>query len=136
MDSGEIRHRLKHFFAKAPEEVVAVYVFGSHARGSADETSDVDVAVLFREIPERSLDGPPFRLRGELENLLHRSVDLVVLNDASPDLCHRVFRDGMLVLDRDRAFRIRFEVKRRNEYLDFLPVLRRYRRYPKGRIAR
>ena len=136
MDSSEIQHQLEHFFAEAPEEVVAAYVFGSQARGHADAQSDVDVAVLFRETPERSLDARRFRLEGELEKRLHRPVDLVVLNDASPDLCHRVFRDGVLVLDREPALRIRFEVKRRSEYLDFLPVLRRYRRYPKGRVTR
>ena len=134
--SQEIRRQLERFFGQAPADVVAVYVFGSHGRGDAKVASDVDVAVLFREAPEPGLDGPRFRLASDLEHLLRRPVDLIVLNEASPDLCHRVFRDGALVLDRDRAFRIRFEVKRRNEYLDFLPVLQRYRRYPRAPIGR
>jgi len=33
-----------------------------------------------------------------------------------------------LLLDRDRAARIRFEVRARNEYFDLLPTLNRYRR--------
>jgi len=136
MDSREVVDQLRGFFARVSEDVVAVYVFGSHGRGDADAASDVDLAVLFRESPPSGLDGPRFRLAGDLEKLLRRPVDVIVLNDASPDLCHRIFRDGVLVLDRDRGFRIRFEVKRRNEYLDFLPVLQRYRRYPEAHTGR
>lgn len=137
MGSNDVQRHLERFFVEAPEDVVAVYLFGSEGRGEARATSDVDLGVLFREPPEPSLDGRRFRLQGELENILRRPVDLIVLNEASPDLCHRVFRDGVLILDRDRTFRLRFEVKRRNEYLDFLPVLRRYRRYPRNdRIPR
>jgi hypothetical protein len=44
------------------------------------------------------------------------------------DLAHRVLRDGLLLLERDRSARIRFEVRARNEYFDLLPHLRRYRR--------
>ena len=49
---------------------------------------------------------------------------LVVLNEAPCDLVHRVLRDGRL----DRAARVRFEVRSRNEYFDMDPVRRAYRR--------
>jgi len=54
-------------------------------------------------------------------------VQIVVLNRASPDLVHRVLRDGQILVDRDRPRRLRFEVQARNEYFDIAPVLRRYR---------
>jgi hypothetical protein len=63
-----------------------------------------------------------------LERTLGQTVQVVVLNNAPPDLIHRVLRDGRLLLDRDRAARIRFEVRARNEYFDLLPTLNRYRR--------
>jgi len=52
---------------------------------------------------------------------------LIVLNRAPTDLVHRVLRDGRLLLDRDPSKRIRFEVRKRNEYFDLEPALRRYR---------
>ena len=55
---------------------------------------------------------------------------MVVLNSAAADLVHRVLRDGVIVLDRDRAARIRFEVHARNEYFDLAPLRRLYRRIP------
>jgi hypothetical protein len=39
----------------------------------------------------------------------------------------RVLRDGVIVLDRDRAARLRFEVQSRNEYFDLEPIRRAYR---------
>jgi uncharacterized protein len=66
-------------------------------------------------------------MQAELEALLGRPVDLIVLNDAPPDLVHRVLRDGKIVCETDRRARIGFEVAARRQYLDLLPVLRRYR---------
>jgi len=123
---------LAAFFDAAPHGAVAVYLFGSVARGDDDEASDVDVAVLFDEPPTATLTGGRLSLEGELERHLRRSVDLVVLNDASADLVHRVLRDGRIVVDRDRAARLRFEVQRRNEYFDLEPIRRAYRREPAG----
>ena len=45
-------------------------------------------------------------------------------------LVHRVMRDGVILLDRDRAARLRFEVQSRNEYFDLAPLRRLYRRLP------
>lgn len=112
--------------------VVAVWLFGSAARGTAAADSDVDVAVLFDHSPNPGLDGPRFSLEGELERAVGRIVDLVVMNDAPVDLRARVLRDGRLLLDRARGARIAFEVRTRNEAFDLEPILARYRA-PRGR---
>lgn len=107
--------------------VVAVYLFGSTARGAATASSDVDVAALFDRTPAHRLNGAKFALEGALERSLGHAVDLTVLNDAPVDLRTRVLRDGRLLLDRDRAARIAFEVRTRNEAFDLEPVLSQYR---------
>lgn len=107
-----------------------MYLFGSVARGEARTDSDVDVGVLFEQDPPATLDAPQFAVEAELERRLGRAVQVVALNRASSDLVHRVLRDGRLVLDRDPAARIRFEVRSRNEYFDMAPIRGRYRRYP------
>jgi predicted nucleotidyltransferase len=111
--------------------VAAVYVFGSVARGTAGIDSDIDVAVLFDAAPVPRLDGPRFTFEGDLERVLRRPVDLVVLNDAPVDLRSRVLRDGVLLVDRNRSARIAFEVRTRNEAFDLAPVLAAYRA-PRG----
>lgn len=124
----DIVDEVRAFFVRHGDGLIAAYVFGSVARGAARLASDVDVAVLFEHDPPRTFGGLPFALEAELDSLLGRPVEVVALNRAPVDLVHRVLRDGIIVLDRDRAARLRFEVKARAEWLDLRPVLDRYRR--------
>jgi predicted nucleotidyltransferase len=131
MPIEDIEGRLRRFFAADHHGAAAVYLYGSVARGAARADSDVDIGILFSEDPPRTLEGLPLALEAALEELLGTAVQVVALNRASPDFIHRVLRDGRLVLDRDRARRIRFEVQARNEFFDLQPILRRYRE-PRG----
>lgn len=128
MATSEIEDQLREALSRAPAAVVCAYLFGSVARGEARPQSDIDVAVLFEKPPAPRLDAGPLDLEGALERALGRRVQVVVLNGSPADLVHRVLRDGRVVLDRDRAARIRFEVAKRNEYFDLEPLRRRYRR--------
>lgn len=131
--TSSVVERLRRHFAERPGEVEAAYVFGSEARGTAGADSDVDVAVLLGRRPAATLLAQPYDLRDELSALLGRPVDLVVLEVAPPDLVHRVLRDGVLVLDRDRRARIAFEVAARNAFFDLQPLRDRYRRHASSR---
>jgi predicted nucleotidyltransferase len=141
MDATSIEALLKAFFEDGPRGALAVYLYGSVARGQARPDSDVDIGVLFAADPPATLEAPQFAIEAALERLLGSPVQVVGLNRAPADLVHRILRDGRLVLDRDRAARIRFEVRSRNEYFDMAPIRRLYRRYPApatnsaGRVA-
>lgn len=128
MTSDEIAAALEAYFAEHPGDAAAVYLFGSTARGTRGTGSDVDIGVLLDEDPPRTLEGLGFDLQDELERRLGLPVQVVILNRASADLVHRVLRDGRLLLERDRSHRVRFEVAKRAEYFDLLPVLHEYRR--------
>lgn len=110
------------------DDLAAVWLFGSRARGSERADSDVDLGILLRDDPPPTLEGLRLDLQDDLSGALGRPVDLVVLNRAPADLVHRVLRDGELLIENDRSRRVRFEVARRAEYFDLLPVLHRYRR--------
>ena len=110
--------RLEEYFRANPRGIAAAYLYGSVARGTARESSDVDVAVLFERDPPRTLEGLHGDLAQALDDCLGRTVDLVILNHAPVDLVHRVLRDGVLVCDANRSARVRFEVRARNEYFD------------------
>lgn len=128
MASSDTVHVLRGRLAESEPQVIAAYLFGSSGRGEARDSSDLDVAVLLRGAAPRTLDEMPLSLAAEIEQATGRRVDLVVLNSAPVDLVHRVLRDGVLLLDRDRSARLRFEVSARNRFFDLLPVLREYRR--------
>lgn len=129
MDATATFDVVRRAFASANVSAVAAYVFGSVARGDDTAKSDMDIAVLLggptREpLPDEAL----LQLVASLERITGRRIDLSILDGASPDFVHRVLRDGVLVLERDAASRVAFEVDARNAYFDLLPTLRAYRR--------
>ncbi|HEY4588537.1 MAG TPA: hypothetical protein VII86_04895, partial [Thermoanaerobaculia bacterium] len=77
--------------------------------------------------PPLTLEGLGSRLEGDLESLLGKPVQVVVLNEAVPELIVRIIREGRLLLDHDRSKRAQFEVASQNEFWDFEPNLRLYR---------
>jgi uncharacterized protein len=127
VDRDRLAQEIAQVFAARNEDAAAVYLFGSVARREDRPDSDVDVAVLYGKPVEPGLAGLKLALAGDLEARLGRRVDLVVLDKQSPDFVHRILRDGVLVIERNRSARIRFEVAARNEYFDVLPRLREYR---------
>jgi predicted nucleotidyltransferase len=131
VDRDQIVQEIARTFVARNEEVAAVYLFGSVARGNGGPDSDVDVAVLYGRPVDAGLSRLRLGLAGDIEARLGRRVDLVVLDHQPPDLVHRVLRDGLIVVENNRSARIGFEVRARNAYFDILPVLRRYRR-PSG----
>lgn len=135
MDVAAVVERLRAFFEDDPRGASAVYLFGSVAREQARPDSDIDVGILFETDPPATLDAPQFGIEAALERGLGGPVQVVALNRAPADLVHRVLRDGRLVLDRDRAARLRFEVRSRNEYFDLAPIRRLYRGYPASSTA-
>lgn len=93
--------------------LVAVYAFGSRARGDATSDSDFDVAIL----ASRPLE-PLFRweLEQDLAAAAHASVDLVDLRRCSTVMRIRVLTDGRLLFDGDRPTRELFEATTLSEY--------------------
>ncbi len=130
MEGPRLPDTLRALLEAAPPEVLAAYLYGSQARGTARPDSDVDLALLLLAPPAAALRSVARAVEDLAERALRIPVEAVVLNRAPADLVHRVLRDGILVLDRDRASRLRFEVRARNEYFDLAPLRRLYRRMP------
>lgn len=129
---SELGSTIAAVLAQRPEGIAAAWLFGSRATGRARIDSDVDVAILMREDPPRTLDGMGFDIAAALEDELEVSVDLVVLNRAPVELVHFVLREGELVYETDAACRVGFEVRARAEYFDLKPILDEYRRAPES----
>jgi predicted nucleotidyltransferase len=109
------------------EEVLEAYLFGSQATGSAQAHSDVDVAVYVGEpCPPASVFGYAADLTAALMRALRTSrVDVVLLNEASPLLYHRVLRDGVRILSRDLRATTTREGRALSRYCDYVPQLRK-----------
>ena len=100
--------------------VAYALVFGSSARGTAHAESDVDVAVGLT--PGDPLGAIAIGdLVSRLEAAVRRPVDVVLLDAAPPALAYRIFRDGIVVKERDHAALAARKARAILEYLDFRP---------------
>jgi predicted nucleotidyltransferase len=111
--------------------LVALWLFGSEARGTVTPESDVDLAALFRTAPS-AVD--LLEARMELAAQLSRDVDLVDLDRASPILVMQVLRKGKLLVDKDSARRLQLAAKAPGRYEDLLIVRREAEQALIGRV--
>jgi len=115
------------------KEVVAAFLFGSHARNRQRSDSDVDIAVLLtpEAVPEasalRSLYGV------QLGKALRRDLHTVILNTAGEELLKQIFSKGKLLQVNDSRSYATFQISAYCRIADFA----RYRRmFQRGFINR
>lgn len=104
---------LIEFAQQAIPNLIALYRFGSQAKGMARPESDVDLAVLARD-PIPALRR--FELAQELAAQLHRDVDLVDLRSASTVMRMQVISTGECLDAQDDASRREFEMYTYSDY--------------------
>ena len=104
---------LKAYFAKQPEIIMA-FVFGSAVRGQETQESDVDIAVYFKPVG-RSLEWEEQyeyvredEIWGEVEKIVGKRTDLVILNRAPSTLAYSVLQDGKVIVVKDLGLYWRF----------------------------
>lgn len=123
-------YRIEKYLGSAKEylstrsDIVASYLFGSQATGKAGPLSDIDVAVLLNErIPAELYSDIKLDLIQNLAPLFGREdIDVVILNQASPLLRHRVLTTRKLLSNSDDRARVGFEAESILDYLDTKPL--------------
>ena len=100
------------------EDIMAIYLFGSRAANTADDLSDIDIALLLtvNEISmEKELD-----LIGEITSILVTDeVSLVILNKAPLVIKYGVLKESKVLYSADDRARLAFEENVRKQYFDF-----------------
>ncbi len=101
--------------------VIAVYLFGSFLDKGFECAEDIDIAVLF-DYKNEPVFLKQLSFQEDLSELLHKDVDLVVLNSASTILKMQVIRKGQLLITRNQGVQSRFVVQTLGEYFDLQPL--------------
>ncbi|MDP3488338.1 MAG: nucleotidyltransferase domain-containing protein [Bacillota bacterium] len=124
---GEVLLKKIEDYFSHRDDTFAVYLFGSQAKGTARPTSDLDLAILFKEglDPLRRFQ-IKLQITNELEELLETKVDLVDLRSADLFFIHQVMRHKVLLVEQDKSSRVAFEVDYRKRYFDHMPILELY----------
>ncbi len=125
-------------YFKSRDEVSALYLFGSAARSRLTKDSDIDIAVLIneRQLKRKTFDDIISDYYEASASFSLRSVDIVILNSASPYLKHRILKTGEILFDRSRKLRVAFTTRAIIEYIDFRPIEKIFNKAVANRIRR
>jgi len=108
----ELNHKLSKIIEtiKAHPNVIAIYLFGSHAKGEATPLSDIDIAVI--------TENPTPESEAEIGSLASPQIDVVLFHRLPLHIKFEVFKYGkeLFVRDEEKLLEIKLEVMR--EYLD------------------
>jgi predicted nucleotidyltransferase len=123
------------------DEIEFAYLFGSHAKGTAGQLSDIDIAVYVKDktlsLKKQYPYGYKAALAAELMRILKTNdVDIVVLNEAKPFLRHQVIKYGRLLKCVNEELRVMFWVDTLQRYDDAKWLMKIQHDSMKKRIAR
>jgi len=108
---------------KGDNNIVFALVFGSRAKGQANQLSDVDIGIFTKDdIPLLRLG----RIVSALEKVGEREVDLVVLNDLykrKPNFAFQIISSAKLLFTRDEDLFVHFKKNVFLYYLDAKPLI-------------
>jgi predicted nucleotidyltransferase len=114
----EMLHKRSH--------ILFAYLFGLKVKGYANEMSDWDIAVYFKEPLRKNNHWPTFEFEAELSRGIGGTVQVIALNNPLPPVFgFEILKDGIVLLDRDPNLRMDFENRTLRHYYDWQYFLKR-----------
>lgn len=111
------------------KSIIAVYLFGSRADGTAHQNSDYDIGILLNNKVNYETAGlMQMELEEKAESILSCPVDIVLLNYASIVIRFKIINNGTVLYCRDDEKRTDFEEIVMRDYHDFKPFLDAFNR--------
>jgi len=111
-------NQIKTYFLHK-DGVVAVYLFGSYAKGKQRDKSDVDIGILFESADLNSYKEKRNLYMVELARLLRKDIHPVILNLASEELFRQIFLTGKKIFVRDEKKLSRYQMIMTSRIADF-----------------
>ena len=123
----KLRKHIGEIFLDCP--VGMAYLYGSYAKGTPNENSDVDIALVVTEnMSQNKMLKMEMKIGALLDKKFKTCFDIRCINDAPLRVKGEIITSGQLLYCSDEHFRITFETYVRDRYFDFLPALRMMRK--------
>ncbi len=115
VDFKETLEKIKNKLLEAIE-CEAIVLFGSFARGTQNDESDIDIAFLSnKEISKKEI----FYLKQNLEDIANRDIDLINLNDDIGDgFKYEILMNGIILYCEDDIKFDLYKIRIFRDYLD------------------
>jgi len=106
-------------------------LFGSRAKGTGDEDSDLDICVVLKPDKELTLEE-----RISLENSLPKNVDMSLFSELPLNVRKRVFKEGEVLYTQDLYYFLTLGKETDLEYIRYKKFREDYHNSVMGRVAR
>lgn len=123
MITDDERRQLRDYFSTQPQ-VVAVYLYGSVARGTANKLSDIDLAVMLEQFDDHTSQ---FQLQaiGKMMTIFKTDdVDVQILSPQTAPAIALQMLKGKVIYTGQPAKKIAVEAQILSRYQDFEPFIR------------
>jgi predicted nucleotidyltransferase len=114
----DLKEKIRSYFSNR-EEVVAIYLYGSHASAKERFFSDVDVGIVLQHKFLKQAFELQSRYMADLGRQLRKDVHPVVLNNAGELLLKQVFQKGVCICINDPEQLKYFKMNRYAMIADF-----------------
>lgn len=121
---------------KKRKEIRIAYLYGSVARGTSKEGSDIDIAIVLKD--PKTIDKNHFfesEIALEIEKSIKKKVDARIINNATIRFVYQVLKYGKLLFASSEKDRVEFETRATEMYFDFRPFLLEYDRIRYKRLG-
>lgn len=107
-------------------DILFAYLFGSNVKGYANEASDWDIAVYFKQPLKQNGRWPEFELEADLSNAIGAQAQVIILDRPLPPVFgFEIVKHGTVLIDRNPNLRIDFENRILRHYHDWQYFLNR-----------
>lgn len=112
MEGIEVSKKIKAIIEglKQYPEVMAIILFGSYAKGTEKELSDIDIAVILKEWNKE--------LEAEIGSMYSNQIDVVLFHRLPLHIQYEVFKYGKELFCRDENFLLECKFKVLRNYLE------------------
>jgi len=117
-DIFEVKRILNNYIDRLITDynIKLIYIFGSYAKGTNRENSDLDIAVYIKGEPSVFIK---LDILDELVEIFSREdIDLVILNNADVELQFQVIKYGKVIHMEDLMTKVMFETRVASNYMD------------------
>ena len=114
----ELIEKLIAYFKTKPN-IIAVYLFGSYAKGKEHHMSDIDIGLLFDTRDPALLIKKADTFMLDLSRILRKDIHPVILNLAGEELLRQVFLTGKCILVRDSKKLAHYKMTAFSRIVDF-----------------
>ncbi len=106
---------------KVYPEVIAIFIFGSHAKGLVKPLSDIDIAVILKDRISKKVEA-------DIGSMHSEKIDLVLFHRLPLNIQFEIFKYGKEIFCRDREALLEIRRKVLREYIEMSEMYARIKK--------